>query len=167
MDGMSDETTRPARRRTTGPGSAGDGAEPRRDARLASALRHAAWMERDDPAALDALRERIVAAAARPLARRRAAAPAWWEWTAGWARTAIPLGLAAAALLGVVAWWGARPARAVPAAEPPATIAGAPARPVAATVVMAAVITETEADTMVDQLLGAPAPGVVLSGVLQ
>lgn len=77
--------------------------EPPRDAHLAAALRTA------DPAAAgahvdasDALARRIVEAARPGLLRRADRRRSWWEWTADWARIAVPVGVAATLAAGAI-----------------------------------------------------------------
>ncbi len=74
--------------------------DPERDPRLAQALRGAPAPDTslDD----DRLRGRIMAAARPRLAQLRARQRPWWEWTAAWARVAVPVGLAASLAAGVL-----------------------------------------------------------------
>jgi hypothetical protein len=74
--------------------------DPERDPRLAHALRGAPAPDTslDD----DRLRGRIMAAARPRLAQLRARRRPWWEWTAAWARVAVPVGLAASLAAGVL-----------------------------------------------------------------
>lgn len=52
-----------------------------------------------------ALARRITADAVPILAASRRSAPSWWEFTAGWARTLIPLGVATALVAaGAILW---------------------------------------------------------------
>jgi hypothetical protein len=70
--------------------------EPKRDRVLGEAL---GWREPvESRLADDELRTRIVHAA-RPELARLARGRFWWEWTAAWGRVAVPVGLAAGALL--------------------------------------------------------------------
>lgn len=66
--------------------------DPERDPGVGEALRR---LERARTWDEDELSQRIVLAARDQLARLRTPARPWWEWTAGWARVAIPLGVAA------------------------------------------------------------------------
>lgn len=77
--------------------------EPGRDERIGEALRAS------DPAAAvshsggdDAVALRIVQAAAPQLSRLRTVRRPWWEWTAEWARIAVPVGLAATIVAGAL-----------------------------------------------------------------
>jgi hypothetical protein len=74
--------------------------EPRPDSRLGEALR------RGEPSRStvsdDELRSRIVRAARRELGRLRRPSRSWWEWTAAWARVAMPVGLAASLAAGAL-----------------------------------------------------------------
>lgn len=67
--------------------------DPERDASIGDALR------RLGPATSlvgdDALRARIQSAAQGRLSRLRDGGRPWWEWTASWARIALPVGVAA------------------------------------------------------------------------
>ncbi|HEX8724775.1 MAG TPA: hypothetical protein VF737_05230 [Gemmatimonadaceae bacterium] len=68
-------------------------------------------------AARQALARRIVAEGAPLLAARRGAPAAWWELTATWARTLIPIGVATAlAAAAVIVWTSRQPRRALPSA---------------------------------------------------
>ena len=58
-----------------------------------------------------ALARRIDADARPLLAVRRGAAPHWWEFAATWARTLIPLGVAAGLAAAAVIFWTSRPPR--------------------------------------------------------
>ena len=74
--------------------------DPERDPRLADALR-------GTPMPIGSLNDeqlhsRIMAAARPRLAQFRARQRSWWEWTAGWARVAVPVGLAASLAAGVL-----------------------------------------------------------------
>jgi hypothetical protein len=74
--------------------------DPERDPRLADALRatqaEGALLEDDS------LPARIIAVARPHLAQLRARQRPWWEWTARWARVAVPVGLAASLAAGVL-----------------------------------------------------------------
>jgi hypothetical protein len=74
--------------------------DPPRDAALGDAIRAiAGGTPRGD--------QRLVAAvvdAGRPRLAQLEAGTEWWEWTARWARTAIPIGLAASLLVAVLAY---------------------------------------------------------------
>jgi hypothetical protein len=74
--------------------------DPERDSRLADALRRTATPSSslDD----DQLRSRIMAAARRRAAQLGTGQRRWWEWTAAWARVAVPVGLAASLAAGVL-----------------------------------------------------------------
>lgn len=83
--------------------------EPDRDPRLGAALRGA---ESFEPGLTDDELGRRILQAARPvLARLRPGTrpPSWWEWTAVWARLAVPIGLAAG--LGAILLAGAGTSR--------------------------------------------------------
>ncbi len=74
--------------------------DPERDPRLAEALRGT-----PTPSASlgdDQLHSRIMGAARPRLAQLRARQRPWWEWTATWARVAVPVGLAASLASGVL-----------------------------------------------------------------
>lgn len=58
-----------------------------------------------------ALARRILIGAEPLLDVRRGAPPAWWEFTATWARTLIPIGVATALAAAGVIMWTSRPAR--------------------------------------------------------
>jgi negative regulator of sigma E activity len=74
--------------------------DPERDPRLADALRGSPMPggSLDD----EQLHSRIMSAARPRLAQLRAWPRPWWEWTAGWARVAVPVGLAASLVAGVL-----------------------------------------------------------------
>jgi len=74
--------------------------DPERDPRLADALRRTPLSN----ASLsdDQLRSRIIVAGRTRLAQLRARQRPWWEWTAAWARVAVPVGLAASLAAGVL-----------------------------------------------------------------
>jgi len=74
--------------------------DPERDPRLADALRRT----QEQGASLDddQLHARIVAAARPRLFQLRARQRPWWEWTAAWARVAVPVGIAASLAAGVL-----------------------------------------------------------------
>jgi hypothetical protein len=76
--------------------------DPPRDPHLAEALRRVETPLA--PEADDALRARIVWEARGRLASRRlgAAARPWWAWMAGWARIAVPVGVAAGVAAGAL-----------------------------------------------------------------
>jgi hypothetical protein len=74
--------------------------EPERDPELGEALRRL-------EAALTApeseiLRRRILAAARPKLARLGLGPPRWWEWISAWTRVAVPVGLAATLVAGLL-----------------------------------------------------------------
>ena len=75
--------------------------EPARDPRLAEAIRQAEGPPASD-ARLELLRARIAAATEATL--RAAREPAWWEWTARWARAEVALSAAAAIIALIVAF---------------------------------------------------------------
>ena len=84
--------------------------ELRPDPVLGAALRDVLANAPVDAVDWAALERRVADGAALPLRRRRhqqrqlrAQAPRWWELTAGWARTAIPLGAVAAAAAALLA----------------------------------------------------------------
>ncbi len=58
-----------------------------------------------------ALARRILTGAEPLLAARRGAPPAWWEFTAIWSRTLIPIGVATAIAAAAAIFWTSRPAR--------------------------------------------------------
>jgi hypothetical protein len=74
--------------------------EPTRDPTLGAALRSLDHPVRLDDA--DLLRQRIVAAAAPALSKRRSPAPTWWEWIPRWMPIAVPVGLAAMVTAGLL-----------------------------------------------------------------
>jgi hypothetical protein len=74
--------------------------DPERDPRLADALRGTPGP--GGPLDDQQLHSRIMAAARPRLAQLRARQRPWWEWTAGWARVAVPVGLAASLAAGVL-----------------------------------------------------------------
>lgn len=57
------------------------------------------------------LLRRIMSDAEPLLSARRSGAPAWWEFTAGWARMLIPLGVATAIVAAGLMLWSVRTAR--------------------------------------------------------
>jgi anti-sigma factor RsiW len=74
--------------------------DPERDPRLADALRGM-----PTPSASlgdDQVHSRIMAVARPRLAQLRTRQRPWWEWTASWARVAVPVGLAASLAAGVL-----------------------------------------------------------------
>jgi anti-sigma factor RsiW len=73
--------------------------DPERDPRLAETLR---GMPTPRASGDDQLHSRIMAAARPRLAQLRARQRPWWEWTAAWARVAVPVGLAASLAAGVL-----------------------------------------------------------------
>jgi hypothetical protein len=73
---------------------------PEHDPRLGAALR--GTPARSTPLDDEALHGRIMSAARPRLAQLRARQRAWWEWTAAWARVAVPVGLAASLAAGVL-----------------------------------------------------------------
>jgi hypothetical protein len=73
--------------------------EPSRDPRLGAALRQLeAGSQRDDTQ----LRQQILAAAAPQLTELRSGQPPWWEWISRWVSVAVPLGLAASLVAGLI-----------------------------------------------------------------
>ena len=75
------------------------GREPERDPRIAGALRSVT----DSGTAGEELLIRRIASAARPrLSALRTGPGPWWEWTAAWARVAVPAAVAASILGGVL-----------------------------------------------------------------
>ena len=58
-----------------------------------------------------ALLRRIAVDAEPLLTARRSAAPAWWEFTAGWARMLIPAGVATAVVAAGLMLWSAHTAQ--------------------------------------------------------
>jgi hypothetical protein len=75
--------------------------EPRPDPQLGAALRR---LESERSTGQeDLLRERIVAAARPMLAQLRSpASPRWWEWLSRWVSIALPVGLAASLVGGLL-----------------------------------------------------------------
>lgn len=73
--------------------------EPERDPRIAGVLRS---LDTDGPDGDELLVGRIVQAARPRLAAMRRAPRPWWEWTASWARIAVPVGVAASLAAGVL-----------------------------------------------------------------
>lgn len=73
--------------------------DPPRDHRLGEALRQLETVSRVDDAEL---RQRIVTAAAARLASLRSSAPRWWEWISRWMPVAVPVGLAASFVAGLL-----------------------------------------------------------------
>lgn len=73
-----------------------------RDAEIGRALR-AVEAAAHDGSDDDVLAARIVQAARPRLAELRRGSRPWWEWTAGWARIAVPVGIAASVIAGVLA----------------------------------------------------------------
>jgi hypothetical protein len=81
------------------------------------------------PAGRQALARRIAAGASPILAARRRTAPSWWEFTAGWARTLIPLGVATALVAaGTILWASRTAARSamIPVAAPDSLVGAVP-----------------------------------------
>lgn len=74
--------------------------DPERDPRLADALRGTPTPS--SSLGDDQLRSRIMAAARVRVAQLRSRQRPWWEWTAAWARVAVPVGLAASLAAGVL-----------------------------------------------------------------
>jgi hypothetical protein len=74
--------------------------DPERDSRLADALRGTPTPS--SSLGDDQLRSRIMAAARVRVAQLRSRQRPWWEWTAAWARVAVPVGLAASLAAGVL-----------------------------------------------------------------
>jgi anti-sigma factor RsiW len=73
--------------------------EPRRDPQLGEALRQLENLSQVDDAEL---RQRIMAAAAPRLVSLRSPAPRWWEWVSRWMPVAVPVGLAASLVAGLL-----------------------------------------------------------------
>lgn len=73
--------------------------EPDRNPRIAGVLRS---LTTDGPGGDELLVGRIVQAARPRLAELRRAPRPWWEWTASWARIALPLGVAASLAAGLL-----------------------------------------------------------------
>lgn len=74
--------------------------EPERDPRIAGELQRVAGRDVNGD---ELLVRRIVAAAQPRLSAMREVSRPWWEWTASWARYAVPAGLAACLVGGVLA----------------------------------------------------------------
>ncbi len=83
----------------------------RPDHELRDLLRRFDAPDADTDAQRQALARRILAGAEPLLAARRGTPPAWWEFTATWARTLIPIGVATALAAAAVIFWTTRPAR--------------------------------------------------------
>jgi hypothetical protein len=84
----------------------------RPDAELRAMLRRFDSPDRVSPDQRAALQRRIAADAEPLLSARRPGSPAWWEFTAGWARTLIPLGVATAMVAaGLILWAAHTPVR--------------------------------------------------------
>jgi hypothetical protein len=79
----------------------------RPDAELRAMLRRFDSPDRVSPDQRASLQRRIAADAEPLLAARRPGPPAWWEFTAGWARTLIPLGVATAVVAAGLMLWAA------------------------------------------------------------
>lgn len=77
-------------------------ADPPRDPVLAAALRELEGGEAPDPD-WERMSHSILAAAAPQLARRQQGLH-WWQYAAGWAAHAIPVGLAASVALAIGLW---------------------------------------------------------------
>jgi anti-sigma factor RsiW len=75
--------------------------EPRRDPEVGEALRRSET-ESSRQEDMEALRRRIMAAAAPTLAELRSPAPRWWEWISRWSAVALPAGLAAIVAAGLL-----------------------------------------------------------------
>jgi hypothetical protein len=74
--------------------------EPRRDPELGAALRR---IESASPTGdAEVLRRRILTAARPRLVGLGTRAPHWWEWISGWMRIALPVGLAASFVAGLL-----------------------------------------------------------------
>ena len=73
--------------------------EPRPDPRLGEALRR---LDAASGAEDAQLRQRIVEAAAPTLTSLRAPTPRWWEWISRWVPVAVPVGLAASLVAGLL-----------------------------------------------------------------
>lgn len=73
--------------------------QPERDRRIREALQRRERPSAGDDAALTA---RVLRAAEPLLSERRQASAPWWQWTAAWARFAVPVGLAATLAAGIL-----------------------------------------------------------------
>jgi hypothetical protein len=73
--------------------------EPERDPRLGDMLR---VLETVEPGGTEELSRRIMAAARPRLAELRLPSPPWWEVISAWTRVAVPVGLAASLVAGVL-----------------------------------------------------------------
>ncbi len=83
----------------------------RPDAELRDLLRQFDAPDVATDAQRQALTRRILLDAEALLAARGAAPAAWWELTAAWARTLIPIGVATALAAVAVIFWTTRPTR--------------------------------------------------------
>jgi hypothetical protein len=73
--------------------------DPAPDPRLGAAMRQVERRSRRDDTEL---RERILAAATPQLSALRSRQPRWWEWISRWMPVAVPLGLAALLIAGLI-----------------------------------------------------------------
>lgn len=73
--------------------------EPPHDPRLSAALRQ---LERGSRREGAELRQRILTAAMPQLSAMRSSQARWWEWISRWMPVAVPLGLAASLLAGLI-----------------------------------------------------------------
>jgi hypothetical protein len=133
--------------------------EPQRDPRLGEVLARVAG---PTPAASaeERLHARIMAAAEPRLARRREPELAWWEYTAGWARAAIPIALAA----GIVALFVAQQGTVDWSLVSQASV---PVPGTAASAVVSAATVAQQSTQVVDQLIGPATREWVLSSAMQ
>jgi hypothetical protein len=83
----------------------------RPDPELRALLRAFDARDAANPADRDALARRILGDAEPILAARRGAQASWWDFTATWARTLIPLGVATAAAAAAFIAWSSHAAR--------------------------------------------------------
>jgi hypothetical protein len=135
------------------------GGEPQRDQRLGEMLARVAG---PTPAAgtEERLHARIMLAAGPQLSRRREPDLAWWEYTAGWARAAIPLALAA----GIVALFAAQQGSVDWSLVSQASV---PVPGTAASAVVSAATVAQQSTQVVDQLIGPATREWVLSSAMQ
>ena len=73
--------------------------EPSRDPRFGAALRQLDRGSRRDDTEL---RRRILTAATLRLSGLRSRQPRWWEWISRWMPVAVPLGIAASLVVGLI-----------------------------------------------------------------
>jgi hypothetical protein len=136
------------------------------DRRLAAALRELTGDAPVGEVDWTALHGRIVASAAAPLSARRArrARRPWWQFEAGWARTAVPLGVAAS--LAAVLLVGRASAVGNGSATPPLVAAIPPGESSAASTLVSAIGDAGAERELVEAVSGPTTADALLEAVL-